>query len=286
MHARSEAAGRRSRGGPRSRAQADRAHARDVSRTARRLIALALVASCSKSAPPPPAPAPAPVVVVDAAAPLVTSHQLVTAITPDWSATTAQLQLWERENGSWVPVLKPWTGVVGGAGTAWGVGVHGAGPPAGRSGPVKQEGDRKSPAGVFAIRDAYGYKPAARSGLPFHVVDGDWKCVDDPSSKQYTRVLDSKGITKDWASAEDMRRKDELYTYVVDIAHNPGATPGAGSCIFFHVWRGPASSTVGCTAMPEARLAELIGKLEPTAMYVLLPQDEYTALATRWDLPR
>jgi D-alanyl-D-alanine dipeptidase len=260
-----------------------------------RLLALAVIASCSKSPSPPPAPQPPPVAqAIDAPAidaspvakPLVTSHQLVTAITPDWSSTQVQLQLWERDaSNHWVPVLKPWTGVLGAAGSAWGAGVHGAGPPIGRTGPTKQEGDRKSPAGLFTIRDAYGYK-ARKSGLPFHVVDDSWKCVDDPSSKQYTRVFDAEGIGKDWTSAEDMRRKDELYTYVVDIAHNPDAKPGAGSCIFFHVWRGAASSTVGCTAMPEARLAELIGKLEPSSMYVLLPADEYTALAPVWDLPR
>ena len=72
---------------------------------------------------------------------------------------------------------------------------------------------------------------------------------------------------------------------IIDIAHNPAATPGAGSCIFFHVWRGPAAGTVGCTAMPEPALAQLIAGLDPTAVYVLLPRAEYGAFAEPWGLP-
>ena len=52
-----------------------------------------------------------------------------------------------------------------------------------------------------------------------------------------------------------MRRDDALYTWVVEVRHNPAAIPGGGSCIFLHVWDGPADTTVGCTAMPEPTLA-------------------------------
>src|SRR3712207_8482067 len=38
---------------------------------------------------------------------------------------------------------------------------------------------------------------------------------------------------------------------------------GRGSCIFLHVWRGPRSSTAGCTAMAEPALAELLRWLDP-----------------------
>ena len=91
----------------------------------------------------------------------------------------------------------------------------------------------------------------------------------------------------DWSSAEEMRRGDDLYTWVVEVAHNPTRTGGDGSCIFLHVWSGPASSTVGCTAMAEDRLAALLSSLSPTAApaFVLLPRAEYDALAPAWKLP-
>ena len=246
------------------------------------LVVLALVA-CSKSKPPPP---PAPVVAADAAAaPLVASSQVLTAIVPDWASTSAELRLWERERGRWKLVNGPWPGVVGANGTAWGTGVHGTGSPAGRAGPVKREGDGKSPAGLFAIRSTYGYAPSAKTDLPYQPVDESWKCIDDAKSAQYTKVLDARGVTKDWASAEEMRRGDDLYKWVIDIAHNPSATPGGGSCIFLHVWSGPKSATAGCTAMEEATLAQLIEQLDPKAMFVLLPRAEYDALAPAWGLP-
>lgn len=255
-----------------------------------KLLAFALVAGCSsKPAPPPPPTTPPPVpvaVVVDAAPPkLVTAPQLVTAIVPDWTSTHAELRLWQRDGATWKLAMEPWQGVVGTSGTAWGIGLHGTGAPAGRSGPVKREGDGKSPAGVFALRGAFGYATTATSGLPYQPVTADWECVDDPKSKHYNVILDRRTTTVDWTSAEDMRRKDELYKWGVDVAHNPVATPGAGSCIFLHVWRGPDSATVGCTAMDEQVLQRLIGRIDTSTMFVLLPRAEYAALAEPWGLP-
>ncbi|HLL25706.1 MAG TPA: hypothetical protein VK427_26395, partial [Kofleriaceae bacterium] len=221
----------------------------------------------------------------DASAALVTADQLVTAIVPDWSSTTAELRLWRRDGGAWKLAMGPWPGVVGSRGTAWGAGLHGTGAPVGRDGPVKREGDAKAPAGAFLLRKSYGYAARAETALGYQPVDGAWRCVDDPRSQRYTQIFDARGVEKDWSSAEDMRRKDALYTWVVDVAHNPTATPGAGSCIFLHVWRDATSPTVGCTAMAEAELARLIAALAPGAMYVLLPATEYDALATTWGLP-
>jgi hypothetical protein len=38
--------------------------------------------------------------------------------------------------------------------------------------------------------------------------------------------------------------------------------------------------------MPEPRLAQLIGELDATAVYVLLPRAAYDAFAAPWGLPR
>lgn len=216
----------------------------------------------------------------------ITSRQLVTAVVADWSATRAELRLWERDGEAWKLALGPWPGVVGTGGVAWGIGLHGSGAPAGRSGPVKQEGDGKSPAGAFGVRGSYGYaRQAPATVLPYVPVDEHWECVDDPASRRYTAIVDARQGTRDWSSSEAMRRKDELYRWVVDVAHNPEAAPGRGSCIFLHVWRSAASPTVGCTAMEATRLKTLIERLEPTATYVLLPRTEYDALAPAWGLP-
>ena len=218
------------------------------------------------------------------------TRQLLTVITPTWDATTAELQLWTRDGTGWKPEGPVWQGVVGRTGAAWGVGLHGRGAPAGRSGPLKREGDGASPAGVFAIGTTYGYaaKPPDGAGLSYTQVDASWKCVDDPRSRHYNQILDQRTTEPDWTSAEDMRRSDPLYTWVVNVTHNAPRSAGDGSCIFLHVWSGPDSSTVGCTAMPAATLAELIARLSPAELpaIVLLPRAEYDALAEPWKLPR
>ncbi len=244
-------------------------------------LLLALVA-CSKSEPVEP---PKPQLE---AGPRLLEHtpEAIVGIVDDWTSTKATLRRYRRNGGGWTQIGGSWPAVVGKNGTAWGDGLHGEGG-AGREGPVKLEGDGKSPAGVFAIGATFGYANSAPAGskLPYAAVDDAWKCVDDPASKHYNRVLDQKTTTVDWKSAEEMMRKDELYEWVVDVSHNASRTPRRGSCIFLHVWSGADGATLGCTAMEKPVLAELIATLDPKAVFVLLPKAEYQANALGWSLP-
>lgn len=265
-------------------------------------IGEAQAAPASKAAPAPAAPAPAANPVAPsvsaagkgsgkAASPIpAAAKQLIVAVTEDWSSVPAQLSRWERgEDGSWRAVGKPWTGVVG-SGTGWGRGLHGEGPPAGQSGPTKAEGDGKAPAGVFALGGAYGYakKPLKGSRWPYTAVDKSWHCVDDSASKRYGTIVDADEVAKDWSSSEIMKRGDALYTWVLDVAHNPAHVAKAGSCIFLHVWRAAGKPTVGCTAMPKPSLEAVLSWLDPAASptYVLLPRAAYAELAAGWGLPK
>ena len=241
------------------------------------LAALLVAAACGQSVARPAA-------THRAAAP---AAELLTAITDDWTSTHATLRLWRREGNTWRALGDPWPAVIGATGAAWGVGLHGKGAPAGRSGPVKHEGDRKSPAGMFELTASYGYASAPPDGTHLHYTqtDASWMCVDDAASRHYGEILRAAPGEVDWRSAEHMHRPDALYTWVIDIAHNPAHARGAGSCIFLHEWAGPGTTTVGCTAMAEPALAHLLATLDPHARYVLLPRAEYRALARAWDLP-
>lgn len=265
-------------------------------------VAACVLAACSaKKTPAASGPSgsaetvatPAAATVVDARPrlPLLHQHQqLITAITNDWQATQATLQFWQRDTaGHWQADGPSWLGVIGKTGAAWGSGLHGNGPPSSAiRGSRKVEGDQRSPAGAFELGGAFGYAAGELAKLPYAAVDPSWRCVDDSASVHYNRVFDSQGIEIDWQSAELMRRKDALYTLVIETKHNAAAQPGAGSCIFLHVWRDAQSPTVGCTAMPQDRLRWLLGKLDPTQrpVFVLLPRSAYAELATSWDLPR
>jgi D-alanyl-D-alanine dipeptidase len=234
---------------------------------------LVVLAACTASAAP-----------AKAVSPVGDATQLVTTVVDDWSSTTGVMRTWHRDGSAWIADGSGWSVVIGKSGAAWGRGLHGDA--ALTKGPVKKEGDGAAPAGAFALRGAYGYGSAAPQGtqLPYAQLAESTECVDDPRSKHYTQIL-ARGSAADWHSSEHMRRSDELYTWVIDIAHNPAAARGAGSCIFFHVWHDATTPTVGCTAMPEPRLAALLAHLAPSAVYVLLPRAAYKALAPAWGLP-
>jgi L,D-peptidoglycan transpeptidase YkuD (ErfK/YbiS/YcfS/YnhG family) len=218
------------------------------------------------------------------------SRQLILAVVPGWDEVKAEVTRFERgDDGTWKQVGESWPAVIGVSGAAWGRGLHGAAAPAGQDGPVKVEGDGRSPAGVFALGSAYGYG-AAPPGvkLPYTVVDRDWLCIDDARSAYYNKVLDTGGLAKDWTSSEVMRRSDELYRRVIVIDHNPEPTPGGGSCIFLHLWHGAdGGGTAGCTAMAPESMEGLLGWIDPAVkpVFVLLPRDRLAALRGPWGLP-
>jgi L,D-peptidoglycan transpeptidase YkuD (ErfK/YbiS/YcfS/YnhG family) len=246
-------------------------------------LVLALVAACDQKAATPPAAS-----ATSALAPRgftipKQTKQLVTAVVDDWTTTHARLALWQRTPSGWQRVGDDWPAVIGKSGSGWGIGIA-----PNREGPTKKEGDGKSPAGVFAFRSSYGYAEATPKGwrMPYDQ-STDLECVDDAASEHYTKIIDRKQVASDWQSAEQMRRDDDAYEWVLDVAHNPDAKPGAGSCIFLHVWNGPESTTVGCTAMEKPKLEALLEKLDPASqpLYVLLPRSEYSAVAAAWGLP-
>ncbi len=264
----------------------------------RRLIAFALVGACAADPAPKDEPraragrrsdVDAPRAVRAAAAIPPDSTQLVVATVEDWDDVSAELARFERApGGAWKAVGPSWPAVIGARGSAWGRGLHGRGAPAGRGGPTKREGDGKSPAGAFALGASFGYATRApRARVSYTALDDSWVCVDDPRSSRYNRVFDAAGVTADWSSAETMRRADELYRWVVVVDHNPEAAPGAGSCIFLHLWSGPEGGTAGCTAMDRPVMERLLAWLDPAArpVFVLLPAAERAALRDAWALP-
>ncbi len=226
------------------------------------------------------------------------ARQMLLVTTAEWSATDGALQRYQREpGGDWRAVGEPVPVVVGRSGLGWGRGLH----PAEADGPTKREGDGRAPAGVFRLSAAFGYADSAATGLPYVPTPG-LHCVDDRRSASYNQV---RGVPadRDWDSHETMRRRDGLYRIGAIVAHNgPGVDPalvpqaaladdvpvaGDGSCIFLHVWRGPGTVTAGCTAMPDARLAEVLAWLDADADPVLvqLPASEYRRLGDAWGVP-
>lgn len=224
---------------------------------------------------------------------LESSHQLLLVLAPDWLACTAQLQRFVRANrdSAWLPVGEPVAVSLGKSGLAWGRGRHRQ---FGALGPAKREGDGRAPAGIFAITALFGNFPpdsafALAAKLPYLAATTDLKAIDDPASLYYNRIVDQTSIAQpDWVSCEEMRRDDQRYAVGAVVAHNAESpVPGAGSCIFLHVWQSQGVATAGCTAMALADMTEIAGWLDGSAgpLLVQLPLVEYERRRAEWQLP-
>jgi D-alanyl-D-alanine dipeptidase len=221
-----------------------------------------------------------------------TSRQLLVVTSASWADTTGRMQLHARAAGAWQAQGAPADVVLGYGGLGVGRGLLPPEEAEKLGGPVKYEGDGRSPAGVFALGIATGYEKAfsgAGGRWPYRQATDRLRCVDDVKSPLYNQlVLAPAEETPPWSSAEQMRREDDLYRYTVFVDHNVGpATPGGGSCIFLHVWHDRVSPTLGCTAMDLAQIEALLVALDPAAhpLLVQLPADVYRRIAEPWGLP-
>ncbi len=215
--------------------------------------------------------------------------QLVVGLTDSWDSSTGTLQLYQRTSPS-----APWTAVsserrilLGKNGLAWGRGVAGQE----QSGPQKREGDKRAPAGLFAIGKIYTFDDGLPAGAdyPFHPIttaDAWIDDVDHPLYNQHVTVDPSNPPA--WFKKQAMKHGDPYHRWLVEIRHNSDPpVPGAGSAIFFHLQRGSDRKTAGCTVMAEDTLVPLMRWLRADAdpHYVLLPRAEYAQLAGPWQLP-
>jgi len=202
--------------------------------------------------------------------PYAKSRQLLVVGTEGWHASHGRLQRYEKRGGSWKPVGKPIRVVVGKNGLGWGRGLHGFAP---YPGPKKREGDGRAPAGIFALPFLFG-EGADRFRYPYRQMTRYHHCVDDSRSRYYNRIVDSRKVKKDYRSFERMKFPSGLYRYGVFVAHNPRRIPRGGSCIFLHIRKPSGAPTVGCTAMSQKELLEIMRWLDPEARPLLVQAPE------------
>lgn len=217
------------------------------------------------------------------------STQLIVVVSDHWDATQGQLYSFEKVQQQWVaqPISGPVT--LGRKGLAWGMGLHPI-----QKGLQKIEGDGRAPAGLFKLSGAFGYLPTLDTAMPYQAMQSDDYCIDVATSPLYNLTVNRSQyqpvLTQ--GSTEPMRRDlhekgDQAYFQGLFIDHNPMRLPGAGSCIFMHLWQSPTKATAGCTAMAKPQLSALLRWLHPDKqpVYLLLPISEYQSLKSSWQLP-
>jgi len=202
---------------------------------------------------------------------LPNTKQLLVMTTQDWSTSNGTLQRYEKTDKTWHKVGKTIDIQLGRNGLAWGIGLHTI-PKDAKI--IKKEGDGKSPAGIFSLKQAFGYTPF-KIDYPYTVYRETDHCVDDANSKSYNKIVDSSKVTVDYESFEHMKFPKEYYKYGIVVNHNhideEAAKRSAGSCIFIHIKKVP---TAGCTVMSEEEIKEILHWLDPDAKPLLLQGTE------------
>lgn len=198
------------------------------------------------------------------------AKQLLLVTTPLWESSGGTLRRFVRTGAddAWAPVGQPFTVRVGAAGLGCGRGLHD--PASCADAPAKQEGDRRAPAGVFALGTAFGrsvQRPFAGTWA-YRATNERDRFVDDAASPLYnTWQVEPASGPRGWSSAERLA----MYSLGLVVEHNTKQpVPGGGSAIFLHPWKGPTHPTVGCTALDERELRRLLAWLDPAGAPVLI----------------
>ncbi len=222
--------------------------------------------------------------------------QAIIGVADTWDSSTVKISLLERNNqGQWVRVMGPYSGRLGRAGLVWGHGLHDN--PRGAT--TKREGDWRTPAGIFAIGGLYTTTktPVKKNAdmKEVRVGPSDLWVSDVTQPKLYNRHIRLKRPAQTaWEKNELMRQNDHAHSIKLLIHHNTdecklGAPrAGAGSSIFFHIWRkNGATPSAGCTTMDEKVLRAIIARLDPDKepIYVIMPKKEYLQYRQAWRLP-
>ena len=200
------------------------------------------------------------------------TKQLLVVTTDNWSTKDGVLQRYEKIDKEWKKVGESISIVLGRNGLGWGRGLHTT-PKDAKI--IKKEGDGKAPAGLFSLKNAFGYSDL-KINFPYSVYKRTDHCVDDSNSIWYNKIIDSTKVEKDYKSFEHMKLKNSLYKYGIVVNHNPEAIANGGSCIFIHIKSPTGSGTAGCTAMNEKKIVKVLKWLkgEDKPLLLQLPKEE------------
>ena len=201
-------------------------------------------------------------------APLADAKRLVLVTAPSMNDMAATMRLYERAsaNEAWRALGATEPATVGKAGMGWSQFFLKL---ARRGEPIKVEGDKRTPAGIYPIGKSFGILASSRADY-LHVTP-DTICVHDLSSPAYNTIA-SRARVGPAVGAENMSRILPMYRRGLLVDYPTDARKQAGSCIFIHVWRSPTTGTAGCVAVSEPRVEALQDFAAGGGVLAILPR--------------
>ncbi len=182
------------------------------------------------------------------------SQQIVLVVSQDFNSSKAQLECFEGSK----KVFNTMDVNIGKYGLGWGLGEVNLTQK--DTDPIKQEGDKKAPIGIFKLSSVFGYKKEQNLHMPYLYTSNNLICVDDSNSKYYNQIIQMPDTQP--KSFEFMKRDDNQYKLGIVVKHNKNSIKQRGSCIFMHIQKEKDAPTAGCTSMSYRDLNKIIQWLE------------------------
>lgn len=193
---------------------------------------------------------------------LFADNQIILVVSQDFNSSKASLSCYENGKQLFDTVDVN----IGANGLGWGISEVKI--PHKKGEPLKKEGDKKAPAGVFKLTKIFGYEKNKNFHMPYIYASKNLICVDDVDSMYYNQfIYMGQNVPK---SFEYMKRDDNQYELGILVEHNKKAIKGRGSCIFMHVRKSENASTAGCTSMSLEHLKKIASWLDKSKSPTLI----------------
>lgn len=125
---------------------------------------------------------------------------------------------------------------------------------------TKEEGDGKSPTGIFKLGKLFSYEKQQQTLLENQQTTKEDKWIDDLNSADYNKYV--KGFTEA-KSYENLLLNTDIYKYCLVIEYNTNpVVKGKGSAIFFHLGIKKPYFTLGCVAIDEENMKVMVNWLD------------------------
>jgi L,D-peptidoglycan transpeptidase YkuD (ErfK/YbiS/YcfS/YnhG family) len=199
--------------------------------------------------------------------PLASATRLVLVTTDGMATATARMQRFERAapGAVWQPAGGPQSALIGRNGMAWAQTFRSL---AKAGEPIKVDGDKRAPAGIYRIGSSFGFGASSRPG--YLRVQAGTVCVDDAASPAYN-TISSRAKVGVAVHGENMWRI-AAYRHGLLVDYPTDRLARAGSCIFIHIRMPGAAGTAGCVAIAEPDMIALQDFAEPGAVLAILPE--------------
>lgn len=119
----------------------------------------------------------------------------------------------------------------------------------------KEEGDGKTPMGIFLITEAFGIKENPGTELPYTKVNEFHYWSEEEET--YNQLVDVRKMEKKMIKGEHLIEHAPAYHYALVIGYNQEGIYKKGSAIFLH-GKTDRAYTAGCVAISEANVKRVL----------------------------